>query len=60
MSMSDETLKRATEITIAALADTKGTWVQAAPQIATFFETIARKIDQLRSEPDSEQPRYSR
>lgn len=51
MSMSDETIKSATEITVAAMGPS-AQWISNAAGVATFFETVARKIDELRHEED--------
>jgi hypothetical protein len=57
MSMSDETLKQAASITIAAMGNGSASWIGNPDKVTAFFEAIARKIDQLRDEPDSPQRR---
>jgi hypothetical protein len=50
--MSDETLKRATEITVAAMANAPSYLIGQEAKVSAFFEVIARKIDKLQNEED--------
>lgn len=58
MSMSDKTIERATEITVAALGPSTTTQIPYADNVAEFFEKIARKIEQLTTEPNKRQGEY--
>ncbi len=52
MAISDTTLTRAVEITKAAIVGQNGPWIAHSESVAKFIETIARKLEDLRNEPE--------
>jgi hypothetical protein len=52
MAISDTSLTRAVEITKAAIVAQNGVWIAHGETVAKFIEAVARKLEDLRNEPE--------